>query len=87
MTRDLTYRLVEIAYLLIVLVAVAIVASIVANSTPVFPPISAIAAELNISAGQTLPKGVVWQGRPYYFYIVSARQLPNGRYAVVLAAR
>lgn len=52
-----------------------------------FPPIPAIAQQLNLATGVTLPKGVIWNGRPYFFVIQSAKQLPNGRYIVVLATR
>ena len=70
------------------LIAALVLASVPPGwSASAYPPISYLAGELNLAVGQPLPKGVIWNGRPFSFYIVGARQLPNGEYDVRLRAR
>jgi hypothetical protein len=52
-----------------------------------FPPLSFLAGQLGVSRGQQLPKGVIWNGRPYTFVIVGASEHPGGRYTVEIQAR
>lgn len=52
-----------------------------------FPPLSYLASELGVAQGAPLPKGVIWNGRPFVFYITSAQEHANGRYTVELQAR
>jgi len=52
-----------------------------------FPPISYLASELGVGIGQPLPKGIIWNGRPLFFYVIGAQQHPGGHYTVELAAR
>jgi hypothetical protein len=76
------------SYLLGAVLVVAIIMIVkLAHSTAGFPPISVIAQQLNIAAGRPLPKGVVWNGRPWFFYVISASQSANGDYNVRLRAR
>lgn len=75
------------ALVVAVIAIVLIVAFRAAHPAGAYPPISTIAAELNLSIGQQLPKGVIWQGRPFFFYIIGARESGNGEYDVRLKAR
>ncbi len=57
-----------------------------AHGMSVYPPLAYLASELGVSKGVQLPKGVVWNNRPFFFYITSAQEHPNGRYTVELQA-
>ena len=52
-----------------------------------FPPIAYLSSQLGVSRGQQLPKGVIWNGRPFTFYVLGATEHPGGRYTVELQAR
>jgi hypothetical protein len=58
-----------------------------ALSADSFPPISYLARELGVGNGAQLPKGIIWNGRPLFFYVIGAQQHPGGRYVVELQAR
>lgn len=58
-----------------------------AYSGAVFPPLAYIAAELGVGRGAQLPKGVIYNGRPFFFYVISAQEHPGGRYTVEIQAR
>ena len=75
------------ALVVAVMAIVLIVVMRYALSAGGYPPIPVIAAQLDIAAGRQLPKGVIWNNRPWFFYITSARQLPDGEYDVRLKAR
>lgn len=73
-----------IAGLVIFVLAMLIVGS---RASGVFPPLSFLASDMGITKGQPLPKGVIWNGRPYYFYIEDAQEHPGGKYIIELQAR
>jgi hypothetical protein len=58
-----------------------------AHGAPTYPPLGYLASELHIGAGTQLPKGVVYNGRPFFFYIVGGHDHGNGRYTVELQAK
>lgn len=58
-----------------------------AYSGAMFPPLAYIAAELGIGRGSQLPKGVIYNGRPFFFYIINAQEHPGGRYTVEIQAQ
>lgn len=58
-----------------------------AYSGTVFPPLAYLAAELGVGRGAQLPKGVIYNGHPFFFYITNAQEHPGGRYTVEIQAR
>ncbi len=58
-----------------------------ARSVGVFPPLAYLASELGVGRGAQLPKGVIYNGRPFFFYVINAQEHGNGRYTVELQAR
>lgn len=58
-----------------------------AMSLDSYPPISYLASELGVGRGAQLPKGVIWNGRPLFFYVIGAQQHSGGHYTVELQAR
>jgi hypothetical protein len=75
-----------IAALMIFVIAVMII-GVRAKASALYPPLSFLASDMGITKGQPLPKGVIWNGRPYYFYIEDAQERPGGKYTVELQAR
>ncbi len=76
------------AVIYIIAVMIILIAQLpLGHGATAFPPVAYIAQQLNISAGQQLPKGVIWNGRPYFFYVVSAKELANGKYAVIIGTQ
>jgi hypothetical protein len=70
--------------LVIFILAMLIVGS---RASDTYPPLSFLASEMGIIKGQLLPKGVIWNGRPYYFYVINAQEHPDGKYTVEFQAR
>ena len=58
-----------------------------ALASTTYPPVAYLAGQLGLASGQQLPKGVIYNGHPFYFYIVGAHERGNGRYIVELQAR
>ncbi len=58
-----------------------------ALASAAYPPIAYLSSQLGIGSGQQLPKGIIYNGRPFFFYIVGAHERGNGRYIVELQAR
>lgn len=58
-----------------------------ADAASAYPPVAYLAAELGLNKTQPLPKGVIYNGRPFFAWIVSARAVGNGEYDVRIALR
>jgi len=79
-TISVVFSLLAIAISLLTLMAHA-------RASSIYPPIGYLASELWPDKTKPLPKGVVYNGRPFFFYVVRARELPNGEYDVRIKAR
>lgn len=57
------------------------------DAASTYPPVAYLASELGFNKTQPLPKGVIYNGRPFFAYIVSARAVGNGEYDVRIVLR
>ncbi len=82
-------RAISLCYLFIIVTALVLMVLVVRRALAVdlFPPLSYLASELGVGRGAQLPKGIIYNGRPFFFYVIGAQEHPNGRYTVELQAR
>lgn len=55
-----------------------------AYAADIYPPVSYLETQLNLNTIQPFPKQVLFNGRVFSGYYVSATKLPGGRYQLIL---